>query len=257
MLLFKKIKVKEDDVFKNKLEIADSSKAFFRKNPTLIFYPIIGALLSICIFVLLISLTKGSGAVVFALIIWYLFFHILIAFFNTATISNTKLHYEGSNPSFSLGIGEAFKRTHLIINWAFFYSIIGLFINLLAELKLGKKFAYSGEIRWSFVNYFVLPIIVYENKNVNGAIDESQKLIKKNWGKNLSGEYKISFVSIIPFIFILSILIFSSVLKDEFITYGLFILTIFVFLVGYFINLTLRSIFYTTLYANAKSKSKK
>ena len=256
-MFYKKIKAKEDDIFKNKLELAGVSKDILRKNPGMFFYPVIGALLSIGAFVLLIMISKGSGAVIFALIIWYLLLGILIVFLNTATVSCTKMALNGNKPKFSNGISEAFKKTNLIINWALFNSVIGLFMNFLSEIKVAKRFSYAGEIAWSLVSYFIIPIMVFENKDVKNSIDESQRLIKKNWGRSSRGEYKFSFVSMVPFVIVLLILIFSSVLKDEFITYGLFVLTIFVLILGFLVNFSLRSIFYTALYINVKGKVKK
>jgi len=255
-MIFKKITVREDDVFKNKLDIVSMSKEIFKKNPGIIFYPITGALLSIISFVLLIMISKGSGAVVLALILWYLLFNTIVVFFNTASVASAKIALNGGKPKFSDGTREAFKRMNLIINWALFDGVFSFMMGLLADLKLTKAFAYAGEIAWAFVKYFIVPVMVFENKGVKEAIAESQKLIKKSWGRSLSGEFKISFVSMVPFIIVLLILIFSSVLKDEIVTYSLFVITIFTFLLGSLINFSLRSIFCTVLYMNAKGKIK-
>jgi len=256
-MFFKRIKEKEDDIFKNKLELVATTKEVFKKNPVMILFPVFGAILSIISFVLLIMVSKGSGIVVLALIIWYLFTNILIAFFNSATVSCTMTALNGGRPKFSEGIKEAFSKLNLIINWAVFNTLVGTFMSILSELKFAKYFAYAGEIVWSFVTYFIVPIMVMENKSVKESIEESQKLIKRNWGKSLSGEFKISFISYIPFIIVLLILIFSSVLKDEFVTYSLFVLTIFVLILGSLINFSLRAIFCTTLYMSVKGKGKK
>lgn len=255
-MFYKKIKEKQDDVFKNKLNIVDITKKIFRNNPKMIWYPFLGAIFSIISFVFLIFISKGSGAVVLALIVWFLLFNIFVTFFNAATVACAKIAINGGNPKFSEGIKESFKRLSLIINWAIFNSFIGLFMGLLSEIKVAKYFAYAGEIVWSFVTYFIIPLMVFENKGVKDAIGESQKLIKKNWGRSLSGEYKISFMSIIPFLIVLTLLIFSSVLKDEIVTYGLFIVTIFVLIIGILLNFSLRNIFCTVLYMNVKGKVK-
>jgi hypothetical protein len=255
-MIFKKIKAREDDVFKNKIDLASKSKEIFKKNPGMVFYPILGALLSIAAFVFLIMITKGSGAVVLALIVWYLMFNIIVVFFNTASVACAKIALNGGKPKFSDGTREAFKRMHLIINWALFDGALSFMMGLLTDFKLTKAFAYTGEIAWAFVKYFIIPAMVFENKGVKDGIFESQKLIKKTWGRSLSGEFKISFISIVPFIIVLLVLIFSSVLKDELVTYGLFILTIFTYILGSLLNFSLRSIFCTVLYMNAKGKIK-
>jgi hypothetical protein len=255
-MIFKKIKAKEDDVFRNKLELADQSKTIFKKNPGIILYPILGAFINIITFVLFIMISKGSGAVVFALIIWYLLFNIFTVFFNAAAAANARASQNGGSPSFSFGIKAAFKKMNLIINWALFEGIIGHIMGLLSDMKMSKAFNFTGEIAWGFVKYFIIPITIFENKSVKEAISESQKLIKKSWGKSAGGDFRISFVSYIPLTIVLLILIFSSVLKDEFVTYGLFILTIFTLLIGSLINFSLRSIFCTALYMNAKGKTK-
>jgi hypothetical protein len=255
-MIFKKVKAKEDDVFKNKLEIAELSKKIFKQNKGLIMFPVLGALLSIITFVLLIMISKGSGAVVFALIIWYLIFKMIVSFFNTATVACSKAALNGESKGFSYGIKEGFKRMHLIINWGLFDGILGFMMGLLTDLKLTKSFKYTGEISWGLVKFFIIPFMTFENKNVKDSIYESQKLIKKNWGRSHSGDYKIIFVSFVPFVIVLLILIFSSVLKDEVVTYSLFVITIFTLLLGTLINFSVRSIFSTVLYTNVKGKTK-
>lgn len=255
-MIFKKIKAKEDDIFKNKLEVAELSKKIFIQNKSLSSFPVLGAFLSIITFVLLIMISKGSGAVVFALILWYLIFKIIVTFFNTASAVCSRASLNGENKGFTFGIKEGFKRMHLIINWGLFDGIFGIVMGVLTDLKLAKSFSYSGDIPWGLVKFFIIPYMTFENKNVKDSVSESQKMIKRNWGKNTSGEYKITFVSFVPFVIVLLILIFSSVLKDEVVTYSLFIITIFIFLTGTLINFSLRTIFSTILYSNLKSKTK-
>jgi hypothetical protein len=256
-MFYKKIREKEDDIFKNKLELVATTKEIFKKNPVLALFPIVGAVFSIISFVLLIMVSKGSGIVVLALILWYLITNILIAFSNSATASLSKTALNGNKPNFSKGLKDAFGKLNLVINWGVFKTFVGTFMNILSELKFAKYFSYSGEIAWQFVSYFIIPIMVFENKNVKDSIEESQKLIKKNWGRNVSGDYKITFISFVPFVIVLLILIFSSVLKDEFVTYSLFVMNIFVLILGMFMNYTLRAIFFTVIYTNVKNKAKK
>jgi hypothetical protein len=253
-MIFKKIKVKEDDIFNNKLELAEKSREIFKSSSAFSAYPFIGALISIMLFVGLIMITKGSGMVVLALLLWYLLTNIIIAYFNTAVAACTRISGSGKKAGFSDGIKEANKRFSLIVNLGFLNTFGGLFMGTLSDIKLTKK--YSGEFQWGLVASFIIPSMTFENKNIGMAIDDSQKLIKKSWGKNANGEYKLAFISFVPFLIVLILLIFSSVLKDEFVTYSLFVLTIFVLIAGMLINFTLRTIFYSTLYLNIKGKSK-
>ena len=253
-MIFKKIKAKEGDIFKNKIELTDKAKEIFKTNSAFSTYPFIGALISTVLLVLLVMITKGSGIVVLALILWYLLTNIIIAYFNVASAICTKAAGYGKKVGFSDGTKEAGKKFSLIVNWAFLQTFGSLFMSTLADIKLTKKF--TGEFPWGFVASFVIPFITFENKQVSASIEDSQKLIKKNWGKNTDGDFKFQFISFIPFLIALVLLIFSSVLKDEFITYSLIVLTIFVLLVGMFMNFTLRTIFYSNLYLNLKSKSR-
>ena len=47
--------------------------------------------------------------------------------------------------------------------------------------KFLKIFAITAEITWTFVTYFVVPIIIIEEKSVNAAIKESKEIIKNYW----------------------------------------------------------------------------
>jgi hypothetical protein len=253
-MIFKKIKAKEDDIFKNKLELAEKSKEIFKSSSAFSAYPFIGSLLSIVLFVLLIMISKGSGIVVFALLLWYFLNNIIVNYFSAAASSCTGIYLNGKQAGFSDGIKVSNSNFSLIVNRAFFNTFAAPFIGIMNDIKLTKKF--SGEYAWGLVSGFALPFMVFEKKDLGNAIVESQKLIKKNWGRNADGDYKLSFVSFVPFLIVLALLIFSSVLKDEFVTYSLFVLTIFVLITGMMINIILRSVFFTTLYLNLKGKAK-
>jgi len=253
-MIFKKIKAKQGDIFKNKLEVADKAKEIFKGSSAFSSYPLFGGLLSIAIFILIIFITKGSAMVVMGLILWYLLNNIITAYFNTASAANAKNILNGRQAGFSNGLGEAGKRFSLIVNWGFFNTFGAPFMGTLSDIKLAKK--YSGEFSWGLVASFIIPFITFENRTVGSSIEESQKLIKKNWGKNADGDYKLSFVSFYPFLIILTLLIFSSVLKDEFVTYSLIVLSIFVLITGMMMNFILRTIFFTILYSNLKGKTK-
>ncbi|MBI5404568.1 MAG: hypothetical protein HY959_14365 [Ignavibacteriae bacterium] len=253
-MIFKKIKAKQDDVFKNKLELAGKAKEIFKSTGAFSTYPFIGALISIILFILFIMISKGSGIVVLALLIWLFLNNLITAYFNSAAAACTRLVSNGKSAGFGDGIKEANKRFSQLVNWAFLNTFAGPFMGMFSDIKLTKKF--SGEYAWGLVSSFIIPFIVFENRDTGAGIEESQKLIKKNWGKNAQGEYKLSFISFLPFLITLFLLILSSVMKDEFITYSLIVLTIFVLIAGMMINFILRTIFFTTLYLNIKGKSK-
>lgn len=245
--------VQDDDIIKlNKLLVACSWRTL-KKEKVILFYPITSLLINI-LFLAVLYFLNGVPAFYMLIVLTYFMISFNTIFFNTALIGALKKGIEGNVPEFSDGIKEAKGRLLSIFEWTFYVTTIGFFLSLLRGNKFLKLFSYAADITWALATYFVIPFIVFEGKGTDAAISESKSLIKKNWGKCISGEVSIyiSF-SLIGFMLFLIILIaFLTGYRETALV--VLIIGVFIFLVMGILNTAVRAIFNTNLFLYAQGK---
>ena len=87
------------------------------------------------------------------------------------------------------GLSNAAQHLPAIIGWAILSATVGLVLNLLEE-----RAGFIGDIVlsiiggvWSLVTFFVVPVLVLEDKGVIDSVKGSVALIKKTWGESIVG----------------------------------------------------------------------
>lgn len=110
-------------------------------------------------------------------------------FFNFALIAAALERLRGGDPNVKSGLLHALAHTHHIFLW----SLIVAAISVLVALIKGKR--NSGFIRhivgtaieagWTMITFFVIPIIVSEDRRPFAAIKRSIHLFKRTWGEQI------------------------------------------------------------------------
>src|SRR5690349_9470567 len=92
----------------------------------------------------------------------------IIVFFNAALVYCALESFAGKEPSLRKGLATAAGRLPQILAWSFVAATVGLLLNALENfLKdklgfLGALLGGLGEIAWSAVTYFVVPVLVVD-----------------------------------------------------------------------------------------------
>lgn len=105
---------------------------------------------------------------------------------NAAIFFYSNALLENRSETVSGALGLAIKRTPSLILWSLIQGTVGFFLNLmtsskhpLADLIIDLIFG----VAWSLLSFFVLPVILFENKSTFLAIKESIQLARNLWGK--------------------------------------------------------------------------
>jgi len=106
---------------------------------------------------------------------------------------------------------------------------------------------------WSLVTFFVVPILVLEDKGVVDSVKESVSLMKRTWGESIVGSGSIMLIFVATGI-VGMLLVFASLLIGNMIVFGiavvLFILLVVVLAV---VASAMQGIFVTALYTYART----
>ena len=86
-----------------------------------------------------------------------------------------------------------------ILAWALVSATVGIILQILRERAgfIGQIAASLVGGAWGLVTFFVVPILVLEDKGVVDAIKDSTSLIRKTWGETIIGSGSIMLVFII------------------------------------------------------------
>ncbi|HLD79789.1 MAG TPA: DUF6159 family protein [Candidatus Nanoarchaeia archaeon] len=195
-------------------QLVKESFAVLKKDKEIMLFPIVSGILTVIAFLLLFVpagiLTLGkdlSSPFFYALLfIYYVITSFIVIFFNTGLITCAQMRLNGKDPTFKDGIKHAWKHLGNIFVWSLISATIGLILRMIVDRienseRLGPIGKLVGMIfigilgmAWSFLTFFVIPVMVFENKNVFASIKQSGSLFKKTWGENVIGQFSMGLI---------------------------------------------------------------
>ncbi len=247
------------------LTLVKTSWEILMADKKLLAFPILSGIVTILVlisFILPILFTGafGNAGSILSIVVLFLFYLVssfVVVFFNTALIACVNAKLNGKTMSVSDGLKVAAGHLPAIIGWAIVSATVGLILHLLQE-----RAGFIGDIIlamvggvWSFVTYFVVPVLVLEDKGVIGSMKESVSLIRKTWGESIVGAGSMALIFVV--IGILAALgVFGTMLLGNSTVFiaalALFLLLVVVLAVVYG---AMQGIFVTALYTYAKTGS--
>lgn len=187
----------------NGWQLANLSFATINKNRSLLLFPLFSA---ISLVLVLATFFGGTfflvGDEITALLdneqygnllgyglifLYYLINFFVIVFFNAALIHCAIKVLDGEETSVSDGMSFAFSRIEKILAWSLLSATVGTLLQVLQDMgKIGEFVAALLGIAWSIMTFFVVPILVYEDKGVLESVRLSGRLMKQKWGESLA-----------------------------------------------------------------------
>ena len=242
------------------IELFGTSWGILMADKKLLVFPFLSGIISLIVlatFILPLIIGGILGEVVFyiALFAFYLVSYFVVIFFNTALVSCVNARLQGKEMSVGEGISNALRHFTSILGWALVSATVGILLHILKERGgvFGKIASALVGGAWGLVTFFVVPVLVLEDKGVFDAIKESTALIRKTWGESIIGSGSIMLVffiiGVIGFLGTLATLMLGSLAVFG-IALLLFIALVIVLAV---VAAAMQGIFVTALYTYART----
>lgn len=191
-----------------------------RSEPSLLWFPVLSALLVIIASVIFFGLlgalfvvnpavqqavieasqsAEGEGGSplltilgIVVLFIYYLIVGAIAAYFATAMAGAALRRLDGQDTSFGEGIKIANSRLGTILGFSAISATVGVLLSLLRNNRQGNNpagaiLAAIGGMAWTVATFLVIPVITDRQVNAIGAIKESALLLRKTWGEQIVG----------------------------------------------------------------------
>ncbi|MDD1684778.1 MAG: DUF6159 family protein [Methanoregula sp.] len=242
------------------IELFQTSWGVLMADKKLLVFPVLSGIISLIVlatFLLPLIIGQLFGAAVFyiALFAFYLISYFVVIFFNTALISCVNARLQGKEMSVGEGITNALAHFTSILGWALVSATVGIILHLIRERGgiIGRIASAFVGGAWGLVTFFVVPVLVLENKGVFDAIKESTALIRKTWGESIIGSGSIMLVFLI--IGILGFLgVLATLLLGSFTVFGIALVLFIAFVIVLaVVAAAMQGIYVTALYIYAKT----
>ena len=242
------------------IELFKTSWGILMGDKKLLAFPLLSGVISLIVlatFILPLIITGAMSGTLFyvSLFAFYLASYFVVIFFNTALVSCVNARLQGKEMSVGEGIANATRHIPSILGWALVSATVGVILHLLRERGgfIGQIAAALVGGAWGLVTFFVVPVLVLEDKGVFDAVKESASLIRKTWGETIIGSGSILLVfmvvGVIGFLGVLATLLVGSMMLFA-IALVLFIVLVIVLAV---VAAAMQGIFVTALYSYART----
>tara|TARA_Y100000310_G_C20704331_1_gene833683 strand:+ start:11602 stop:12492 length:891 start_codon:yes stop_codon:yes gene_type:complete len=200
------------DRFKRSWDLTKKTFHVMSHDKEIILFPILSAVFSIVLFLLLIfpvvlsvmagKFSTGAGSLYVGVFVFYFVAAFAATFFNAGVVHIARTRFEGGDATFMDGIRTGFKHFKHILGWSLITATVGLILNILtsqAEEKggiagvIGKIVISLIGLVWAIVSVFVVPAMVIKGIGPIKALKSSVKAIKKTWGESLIKYYGLGF----------------------------------------------------------------
>ena len=160
------------------------------------------------------TLKHDEPAIYAAYFAFYFVCTFIIVFFNSALVFCALQSFAGKEPSLRAGLATAAGRLPQILAWTFVATTVGVILNALQNfLKdklgfLGALLGGIGEVAWSVVTYFVVPVLVVDGVGPIEAVKRSSGILRRTWGEAAGGEGglgAISFLLMLPIVLVIGV----------------------------------------------------
>lgn len=143
----------------------------------------------------LLNEEQSSKMLIYAAAFCYYFVsYFVIVFFNSALIHCALKILNGEETNVRDGIGFAWSRIGKIFAWSALSATVGTLLQALQETgKIGQIVSSLIGMAWSIMTFFVVPILVYEDRGVLDTVKESGRMMRQKWGESLSATASFGF----------------------------------------------------------------
>ena len=128
--------------------------------------------------------------IVFMILLYFVLFFIVI-FFNTAIIACANIRLNGGDPTISDGLRIASQNIGRILIWAIISATVGMILQAIRERSgwIGRILVGIIGFAWTYVTFFIIPVLIYEKKGIASSIKRSASLFKQTWGETIIGTF--------------------------------------------------------------------
>lgn len=110
-------------------------------------------------------------------------------FFQAAVVAGATERMRGGDPTVGSALAAAARRIGAILAWAVVAATVGVIIRMIHDRIgfLGKIVATLLGAAWSLATFFVVPVLVLEERSIPESFKRSVSVFRQTWGETVVG----------------------------------------------------------------------
>jgi len=110
-------------------------------------------------------------------------------FFQAAVVAGATERMRGGDPTVGSALAAAGRRLGPILMWAVVAGTVGMVIRAIHDRVgfVGKIIASLIGAAWSLATFFVVPVLVLEERSIGESFTRSVSVFKQTWGETVVG----------------------------------------------------------------------
>lgn len=189
-------------------KLALDSLAVIKTHPSLVAFPILGALAAVGFVIILFLPLAGpvlvAGRFEFTIVVLLGLVILLTtfagSFFTAALVHAANEIFHGRQPTIAGGIRGAAAHWRMLLVWSVISAAVGIILNGLERrggLGLAIVRAVFG-LTWAVVTFFIIPVIVLEDDHsVREVFTRSGRTFADTWGETLTGGLGLGLITVL------------------------------------------------------------
>jgi hypothetical protein len=128
------------------------------------------------------------------LFVMYVLAYAIGIFFQAAVIAGATERMRGGDPTVGSSLAAAGRRLGPILMWAVVAATVGILLRMIQERLgvIGKIVTSIVGAVWSLATFFIVPVLVLEERSVADAFGRSASVFKQTWGETVVGGVTLS-----------------------------------------------------------------
>ena len=185
------------DLFKTSLSVV-------RQDKELLWMPVLSAIASLVAVAAITGVGFASGvwpetqnadgtanvpgiALAFVL---YILLAFVTLFFNAAVVAGATERLSGGDPTVGSALRAASRKAGKLFLWALVVATVNVILQAIRERSgaLGRILAGLAGVAWNLATYFMVPVLLFDDKAIGASVKRSGSLFKQTWGETVIGQ---------------------------------------------------------------------
>ena len=196
-------------------QLVGQSYRILMRDKELMALPLIsGAIIAVVVGVLAVgfglsaSTVRQHGPAMYVpLFFMYVATYAIGIFFQAAVVAGATERMKGGDPTVSSALSAAARRLGPIVLWAVVAATVGIVIRAIQDRAgfVGRIVVGLLGAAWSLATFFVVPVLVLEDRSIGESFTQSVSVFKRTWGETVTGGASLGLAAVCAWVTLVAI----------------------------------------------------
>lgn len=133
--------------------------------------------------------TTNYAGIALAFVLYVLLAFVAL-FFNAAVVAGANERLAGGDPTVGSALRAASRKAGKLLAWSVVVATVNVILQAIRERSgtLGHVLSGIAGIAWNLATYFMVPILLFDDKAIGASLKRSGGLFKQTWGETVIGQ---------------------------------------------------------------------